>query len=283
MAPKVQGAWNLHRASLQLPLDFFLLFSSAASVLGSAGQSGYAAGNQFLDALAHYRRARQLPAVSINWGPWSEVGLAARSDRGGRLESAGIKSLSAREGIEALGRVLISNPSQVTVMGVDWPAWRAAQPVLAEAPFFSRLDGAVVGPPNTQNPARAELLTASPEERLQLLAERLRQHVASVLKLAPSKIELDQPLLALGIDSLMAIELKSRVEKELGIAIPLLQLIKGPSLTELARSIANSMGVKMTAAPDGGTKAPSPEGKDKSLLLSLLSLKASQPGTIHQQ
>jgi NADPH:quinone reductase-like Zn-dependent oxidoreductase/acyl carrier protein len=277
MAPKVEGAWNLHRASLDSPLDFFLLFSSAASMLGSAGQANYAAANQFLDALAHYRRARNLPAVSINWGPWSDVGLAARPDRGGRLGIAGIESLSLRQGVEALGRVMISDVSQVLVMGVDWQVWRASHPVLAEMPFFSRLEGAISVRADTQNPTRTQLLAAGPAERLQILTDRLREHVAGVVRLAASKIDLDQPLVTMGIDSLMAIELKNRVEKEIGVAIPLLQLIKGPSLSELARSMVNSVGGQAIPVSDTATAGSVPEGTGKSLLLSLLSLRDGQP------
>ena len=240
MAPKVAGAWNLHQASRDLPLDLFVLFSSAASMLGSAGQANYAAANQFLDALAAHRRANGLVAVSVNWGPWSEVGLATRPDRGRRLEAEGMKSLTPVEGIAALEQVLLGARSVIGVMRVDWPALRAAQPLVITQPFFSRVSA---GEPDrtATSTIRAQVLAASADDRVGLLAERLREHAASVLRLPASKIDLEQPLLTMGIDSLMAIELKSRVEREIGVAIPLLQLVKGPSLVELAHVLLAAM------------------------------------------
>jgi hypothetical protein len=106
LEPKMLGAWNLHALTQTTPLDFFVLFSSAASLLGSPGQSNYAAANAFLDALAHHRQALNLPALSINWGPWAMVGLAAtQANRGDRLAMLGIESLSPAQGIEALVQV----------------------------------------------------------------------------------------------------------------------------------------------------------------------------------
>src|SRR5262249_45550766 len=95
MAPKVHGAWNLHTHSRQLQLDFFVSFSPMASLLGSAGQSNYAAANAFLDALAHHRRAHGLPSLTINWGPWAEVGMAARLSVAGQ----GVEKLKVSDGL----------------------------------------------------------------------------------------------------------------------------------------------------------------------------------------
>jgi len=276
MRPKVDGAWNFHRASLDCPLDFFLLFSSAASVLGSAGQSNYAAANQFLDALAHYRRARGLAAVSINWGPWSEVGLAARPDRGGRLAVSGIKSLSPAEALKSLEQILLSDASQVAAMRVDWQAWRTSYPLFAQMPFFSRTDGAASARTEMPHSVRADVLAASPDARVALVVDCLRQHVSTVLRIAASKIDVDQTLLAMGIDSLMAVELKSGVERELGVTIPLLQLIKGPSVAELARSLVVSMTGHLISVPEAQTPALPDRATGKSLLQSILSLKDSE-------
>ena len=103
MAPKMYGAWNLHTLTLDKPLDFFVLFSSVASVLASPGQGNYVAANAFLDALAHHRRVRGLPGLAINWGLWAEVGLAARPDITKRLVQQGIQPFSPGSGYAAPG------------------------------------------------------------------------------------------------------------------------------------------------------------------------------------
>ena len=119
-APKLQGAWNLHVQLLGTPLDFFVLFSSVASVFGSPAQGNYAAANAFLDSLAHYRAARGLPALAINWGPWAEVGMAAQPNRGGRLAELGTESIPPNDGVRVLGDLLGERSPQVAVVPINW-------------------------------------------------------------------------------------------------------------------------------------------------------------------
>ena len=120
MAPKVGGAWNLHRLTLEDDLDFFVLFSSAASVLGSPGQGNYVAANAFLDALAHHRRALGMPALAINWGAWTEVGLATRSDRVEHLTRQGIMPFTPEQGLRLMERMLERDLAQCMGIAMDW-------------------------------------------------------------------------------------------------------------------------------------------------------------------
>ena len=117
-APKVDGAINLHRATLDLDLDLFVLFASASGVLELPGQGNYSAANAFLDALAHHRRAMHLPALSIDWGAWAEVGLAAADEkRGARLMNQGLTSMQPGDAATAVGRALAMDlPNRKSVM-----------------------------------------------------------------------------------------------------------------------------------------------------------------------
>src|SRR5436853_7576184 len=140
MAPKLAGAWNLHTLTRQQPLDYFVLFSSAASMIGSPGQANYAAANAFLDTLAHYRRACGLPAVSINWGPWAEVGLAAaQANLGERMGYRGMGSMTPPQGLAALGRLLQREVAQAAVLPLNLRQWRQYYPKMAASPLFSHL------------------------------------------------------------------------------------------------------------------------------------------------
>ena len=122
LASKVNGAWNLHVLTRELTLDFFVLFSSASALIGSQGQGNYAAANAFLDALAWYRRLDGRPALSIDWGPWAEAGMAAShaAGLGDRLKAFGVELIPAGEGLIALERLMEADSAQQAVLHADW-------------------------------------------------------------------------------------------------------------------------------------------------------------------
>jgi phthiocerol/phenolphthiocerol synthesis type-I polyketide synthase C len=283
MAPKGAGAWNLHALASGAPLDFFVLFSSAASLLGSPGQGNYAAANAFLDGLAHHRRARGLPALSINWGPWSETGLAERPDRGGRLASFGMESLNPRQGVDALGRLLRGSGAQVGVLPVSPDGWRQLSSAMGNPPVLAELvreDGARA--PDAAPAARklngAAVVAAPAAERQGMLESHLRGEVARVLGLSAARLDVQRPLNTMGIDSLMAVELKNRVEADLGVTLPLIRLIQGPSVADLASLLLEQLG-NGEAAPSAPPAAPvAVKPRQDSLLLSLLSLAQDERG-----
>ncbi|MEK6320974.1 MAG: SDR family NAD(P)-dependent oxidoreductase [Acidobacteriota bacterium] len=240
LRPKIAGAWNLHAQTSGMNLDFFMLFSSAATIFSNPGQGNYVAANAFLDALAHYRRAKGLPALSINWGPWTEVGMASHLNQE-RLEARGMGSITPEKGVHAF-EMLIDHPSpQIAVMPINWAKWARLSSASTISSLLSLMidsDGATQSTagetPGTGHINRNSILNADASERTQLLEEYLRDAGGRVLGLAASKIDVQQPLNRLGVDSLMAVELKNRIEADLAVDVPVLKVIEGASLRELA-------------------------------------------------
>ena len=254
MAPKVAGAWNLHALTAGRTLDFFVLFSSVTSLLGSPGQANYAAGNAFLDALAAHRRALGLAALAIDWGPWSEVGqAAAREDRGARLARSGLGSLTPEQGLIAMERLLHDGPVQVAVMPFDIGRWREGNVAAASSPLLARLapdnGRSVAGEGVASGSVREALLAVEPGRRRRALLEtHLRHRVAQVLRLAPARVDVTKPFRALGLDSLMALELRNRLEADLSLKVSATLVWNHPTVTALVPHLAGRMGISLEAA-----------------------------------
>jgi acyl transferase domain-containing protein/NADPH:quinone reductase-like Zn-dependent oxidoreductase/SAM-dependent methyltransferase/acyl carrier protein len=227
-APKAKGAWVLHQMTADSPLDFFVMYSSAAAVLGAPGQSNHAAANAVLDGLAHYRRARGLPALSINWGAWADIGAAAERNVARRIGKRGVGDLSVEEGLGVLERLLTLNPAQACVIRADWPRVSASLDSAAERPFLERLAKA---PPDAVSAAPSlsmalgavsDVASASPEKRAGLLMSLVRRQVGEVLGAAnPDALPDQQPFRDMGLDSLMSLELRTRLKKTLSLDAPL--------------------------------------------------------------
>ncbi|HEY0100269.1 MAG TPA: type I polyketide synthase, partial [Pyrinomonadaceae bacterium] len=250
LAPKLQGAWNLHSLTVGAKLDFFVLFSSISSVLGSMGQSGYAAGNSFMDALAHHRRALGLHGLSINWGPWAEVGMAASHAKD--FARQGIDSIRPEAGFRVLERLLVEGATQVGVLPVRWTEFIASLPSPQREPFLSDLfDTASASPEQSvERPARSgstqatpplvvQLTEALPSERLAILTARIQAEACGVLGL-PSSAQLDvaQGFFDLGMDSLMIAELARNLEAAVGRPFPLSMMFEHANVDALAHYLS---------------------------------------------
>ncbi|PRP93233.1 Phthiocerol/phenolphthiocerol synthesis polyketide synthase type I PpsA [Enhygromyxa salina] len=258
---KVMGAWVLHRVFEDAEL--FVLFSSVAAVLGSAGQGNYAAANSFLDALAQHRRARGLAAHAIDWGPWAEVGLA-RADR--QLARRGIHGLAPERALGLLGALLgpaqAPGWAQVTVMDVDWVRFARAHPTLSASAPIAELVASAQPDPSTEggqtdaSSLRAELLAVPASERPARIEGVLASHVARAVGRGEAEVEPERPLAELGLDSLMGVELRSRIEVELGVTLPMTALLDGASIRTLAAELNRGLGSAASAASARLTPTP---------------------------
>jgi acyl transferase domain-containing protein/acyl carrier protein len=253
-APKIAGAWNLHVLTRGQPLAFFVMYSSASSLLGSPGQGNYAAANAFLDALAYHRRAQGLPALSINWGPWADVGLAAaRVNRGQRLALAGVGSIAPAQGMRILGRLLRGRRAQVGVLPLNLRQWRQSYPQLAETPLLSGIlqhEGGLEEGQAEPNAMRAALVASAPSERIALLEAHLQDQMSRVVRLPAAQLDSRTSFKNLGLDSLMALELRNRLEASLGLTLPVTMVFGYPTVTALAAHLMTRLQLPGDAGPE---------------------------------
>lgn len=247
LAPKTFGAFHLHQATRDLPLDLFVGFSSLASLLGSPGQSNYAAGNAFMDALMHERQHLGLPALSINWGPWDAIGMTADRDERdeARWEASGIQTIPVEQGLEILGQLLRQNRPQIGVLPIAWRKFlkqvpkRQRETFLAELARQSESPAAEKGAARKRSDALKQLQAAAAEQRPALARRFALEHVAATLGMSVEHLNVAQPLKHLGLDSLMAIELKNRIETELEIELPLETFSEEMTGSDLADRVAS--------------------------------------------
>jgi acyl carrier protein len=241
IGPKARGAWNLHRFSLDQPVDLFVLFSSAVAILGSPGQGNYAAASAFLDGLAHARSAGGLPAVSINWGPWSQVGLASAPDRIRFVSAHGVTPITPERGVALLAEALDAGRTQVVAINFDPRARSERSARLARWPLLSRLagaDGNGHGSGSSREPAgevrRTILALPFGIARMAAMQAHVQNHIARVLRVPVSQIDADMPLRTLGLDSMMAVELRDHLEASLGVTLSATVVWSYPTLQQLA-------------------------------------------------
>ncbi len=245
MAPKVQGAWHLHQLTQNQPLDFFVLFSSAASLLGSAGQGNHSSANAFLDGLAHYRRAQGLPGLSIHWGAVSQIGEAAERGADLRAGKQGMGAISPAQVLESLELLMSGSDVEVGVIPIEWSQW---QERLAQWPFLADWQerttaigfGAAkpIAPNKTQeNYLLEQLKSVSQSEIEKILIAHIQNQTAQVLGIKNYQIDIHKPLNEMGLDSLMSIELRNRIQSQLEVDVPITKFMEGITIAALSNEL----------------------------------------------
>lgn len=278
LRPKLIGGWLLHRLFGGTDLDFFVMFSSTGSVIASPGQGNYAAGNAFLDALAHYRRGLGLPALSIGWGPWS-VGMVEQLDLAQMYARRGIELITPEAGMQILGRILQQRPAHLIAITADWATAREMSLAGQLPPMFSQLDvrGGNEQPDDGAPDGQAliaSLRQAEESERSGVLGNHLRAVTARVLGLDAEQVSTEETLSSLGLDSMMAVEMKHRIEASLPVDVSVLDLLQGISLADLAEGLVGKLelgAIGVASGPDEpSAAAPAESGGDQLDELELL-------------
>ncbi|WP_257098721.1 type I polyketide synthase [Pseudovibrio flavus] len=244
---KIQGASHLDELTSLDPIDHFVLFSSATTIIGNPGQANYVAANGYLEALAASRRQRGLAGLAISWGAISDVGFLARDKEKSKLlaRKLGTHSLTSKEALAALKRLMSLKASEmplasVAIANVDWSEAAKDLRLLSlpygEYLYISRSKDGLGGVGKSE--LRAFLRGKTLEEATVALKELLAKEIARILRITSDEIDPYKPLSAIGMDSLMALELRTSAESQLGIEIPLMSIASGTTLADFARKIA---------------------------------------------
>ena len=235
LAPKITGTRVLHKVFHDHDLEFFVMFGSAGSVIASPGQGNYAAANAFLDAFAHHRQSEGLPALTIGWGPWS-VGMVEELKLEKIYAQRGLELITPAGGARILDRLINQKTPNVIAISADWGRARSAGLGGRLPPMFCEL-GTAEASDDAADPQSSilDFLSGCPEtDRLDVVADRVREIVAAVFDLGVTDIGFDDALDDLGLDSLMAMDFRLRVNGMFAIDLPVLELLRGVSVGSLA-------------------------------------------------
>jgi acyl transferase domain-containing protein/aryl carrier-like protein len=250
LAVKLRGAWNIHHALADKQLDFFMLFSSAASLVVTAGQSAYAAANAALDSLAHYRFNRGLPATSINWGPWGDVGMAKELNLIGLFNRRGLLAMNSAQGCQKLGELMSGHCAQAMVLGVNWETVAETSPLGIPAPAIEHVlrdemqsENYVSSDDDANEISFVERYRncVGDQERFALVLAELRNHIGKVMRIDGATLNDKTPLISYGMDSMMAIELRHRVERLMQVQVAIVDILKSTGTEHLARLLESEL------------------------------------------
>jgi acyl transferase domain-containing protein/acyl carrier protein len=237
VAPKMRGAWHLHQISKDMPLDFFVLFSSVSALFGQVGQGNYVAGNQFLQTLAHYRRSLGLTATTISWGAIDQVGFVARNLRvRNQLQRIGLKPIALSVAFCGLEKALQEGYTHIAIGDIDWVRLNKVLLNTSASSKWLHLvsqESEERGAQGEETSFQAKILELEPDDRAAFVCARLNQIVTSVMGLSLSEENMQRSLVQLGLDSLTAIELRNEITRQMRVTIPVMRFLQIPTIAEL--------------------------------------------------
>jgi acyl transferase domain-containing protein/acyl carrier protein len=257
LRPKVEGSLVLHQLSRDVPLDFFVSFSSIAAVCGSAGMVAYGSANHFLDGLAHHRRLRGQPALTVSWGRWEGDGMGKGSAESLRyLERIGMKGLAPERALEALAHLMRSGATHALLAAIDWSRYKPVLEAKRRLPFLELIGVGFTGQAGASEFLR-RIEEAAEDKKFGMVVELVRNTVATVLNLDVDSLPDDnQGFFQMGMDSLMSVELRDRLQASVGRALPTTLAFEHPTVGMASRYLAEQ--VLSLVAQDG---APPPSSK----------------------
>ena len=275
-AGKVWGAWHVSEATADMTLDFFLSTSSISSVWGSFGQAAYSAANAFLDGLAWRQRTQGVPGIAVNFGPWS-AGMADEEARA-HLDKRGVRTLSPADALAGTAELLAGSaaqgPAQGVVATIDWASFLPLYQMAGKRAFLSVVqsevpEAASAAPAEAGNTQLVERLTAAPvQQRKKLVVDYLRDAVAQVTRVDIAEIREDAGFFDLGMDSLMAIELRHRIERSVGKELPATLAMDYPRLSGVADYLLDDvLGLSDRADSESVEPAPIPAHADEPIAI----------------
>jgi phthiocerol/phenolphthiocerol synthesis type-I polyketide synthase D len=235
--PKAHGAWRLHEATRDLELDWWAGFSSIAGLQGFPGQPAYASANAYLDAIVTMRRAQGLPAVSVAWGAWGEIGAAAE------LDIPWLTTIRPDEGLAVLSAVLRGTASHTGALRLRASRLASTFPHLTGIPFFETVLGEYAATADGQWAGLDQVRTLAPADAREAVSAQLRGRIASVLGFEPDKLDADSPLGALGVDSLLAIRIRNAVQHDFSLGLPVSLILRGGSVADTEQWLFGELGL----------------------------------------
>jgi acyl carrier protein len=260
LRPKVLGGLLLHR---YLPhVELFVNFSSINALLGLPGQGNYAAANAFLDGLAAYGRAHSRQDLSINWSVWEGLGFASTTSGAGssaQLAEQGILGFTGEQGVEAFGGLLNWPGANVTVLPADWQKYKLSRSGARQFPMLKHLLDDTAAPRRESVKAGAsvveQLAATEPDKRLDAMGEYLQQVIAQVLKKPSAKVKRTEPLGSYGMNSLMGMELRNRLERDLGITLSATLVWNYPTIDLMSGFLAEKLGLAVDVPAEAASAA----------------------------